>query len=70
METLFPIPTRIIVAYRHSLSSKGNYTGEDNEVVCLNCKTDGDRAIVLRSDNGRRIHSGLIYCSMCHVKIA
>lgn len=58
---------RLVVAYRHPLGKK--VTGKDNEVVCLTCAAEGDRAIVLHSDNGARVRAGSIRCSVCQTRI-
>lgn len=54
---------RTVVAYRHKLGKR--ITGKDNEIVCLTCHVEGDRGIVLHSENGQRVKTGQIKCAAC-----
>jgi hypothetical protein len=52
-----------VVAYRHTFGKCTQYT--DKEVVCVPCHVAGDRAIVLRSENGQRVKAGVLTCALC-----
>jgi hypothetical protein len=54
---------RIVVAYRHTTGKRTQYS--DKEVVCVACHVAGDRAIVLRSENGQRVKTGTLTCALC-----
>lgn len=61
------IVDRVIVAYRHKSGKR--YTGLDREIVCASCRSEGDREIVARSENGERIKYGVVDCGACGNKI-